>query len=269
LSVAQRANNILMARVREMGFRGVQQLAKAGVLRSVAYVHLTQGLSSKPLSARHTTDVPDAAAVTASPALTPYGMRSDIQRLLAQLRTDLDVFSDLEAAALMESGYRAIELALHNSPSPWKTPVVNVKWWFRDVKLVSDLRAPEETLKVACKHLENGARLTGRTLPLSAGYKLPLWVAVGGVLVALMSTVIGLFISWPTTLAILASTAVLGTAVSIVALRSLGVRGEGRTMWQRVSGRFMGLIGWRRARLQLNEGSPAYLDEGRLGRFVY
>ncbi len=269
LSVAQRANNVLMARVREMGFREVQQLRKAGVLRSVAYVHLTQGLNSTPLTARHTTDGPDAAAVTLSRALTPYGMRSDIQRLLSQLRTDLDVFSDLEAAALMESGYRAIELALHNSPLPWKTPSVNVKWWFRDARLVSDLKAPEATLKIAREHLEKGARLAGRTLPLSAGFKLPLRVAVASVLVALMLTVIGLFISWPTTLAILTATAALGTALLIVGLRWLGVRGEGRTMWQRVSGRFMGLIGWRRARLQLNEGSPAYLDEGRLGRFVY
>ena len=39
-------------------------------------------------------------------ALTEYGVRKNIQTLLAGIRTDLDSFSDVEAFALMSSGYR-------------------------------------------------------------------------------------------------------------------------------------------------------------------
>ena len=37
---------------------------------------------------------------------TEYGVRKQIQRLLSGIRTDLDSFSDVEAFALMTSGYR-------------------------------------------------------------------------------------------------------------------------------------------------------------------
>ena len=44
--------------------------------------------------------------------LTPYGIRQDVQLLLSAVRTDLDSFSDLEAYALMTSGYCAMETQL-------------------------------------------------------------------------------------------------------------------------------------------------------------
>src|SRR5262249_5532896 len=51
----------------------------------------------------------DARPVYLRGPLTRYGVAKDIQQLLAGIRTDLDSFTDVEAFALMTSGYRMTE----------------------------------------------------------------------------------------------------------------------------------------------------------------
>jgi NTE family protein len=68
---------------------------------SVAFLHLQTGLPAqtrKPGQAR--TEVP----APLEPA--EFGVHIDVQRALANVRTDLDAFCDLEAWALMGDGYR-------------------------------------------------------------------------------------------------------------------------------------------------------------------
>jgi len=111
VGVPLRANDILMARVRELEFHLVSVLQRAALVRSVVFVHLTQGLIGK---SRQSSDssVPAGRAISGPDTrpdelLTPYGMRRDMQERLAALRTDLDAFTDLEACALMTSAYLA------------------------------------------------------------------------------------------------------------------------------------------------------------------
>ena len=102
LQVLQRSNNILMARVREAQYQQLASLRDAKALRGLMYVHLKKELESTPVD---WIDCPDRSANVTPGVLTSYGMRRDVQLLLARVRTDLDSFSNCEADALMLSGY--------------------------------------------------------------------------------------------------------------------------------------------------------------------
>jgi len=106
LGVATRSNSILMKRVRGAQFGDVLNRVRAGALRGVLAIHLTKGLSSRPKDWSRsqepwTADVPPAED-DAPPA---YGIDANVQLAIAQLRTDLDAFTDDEAYALMAAGY--------------------------------------------------------------------------------------------------------------------------------------------------------------------
>jgi hypothetical protein len=66
------------------------------------YVHLKKNLDPENVNWLRSSDVSPRSAAT---VLTTYGMRRDVQAKIADIRTDLDSFSDCEAEALMLSGY--------------------------------------------------------------------------------------------------------------------------------------------------------------------
>lgn len=98
-----RANNILMARVREAQYLLLASLRDAHLLRGLLYIHLKKDLTAKPID---WLGCNDPSARSEDTLLTSYGVRRDVQEALANIRTDLDSFSDVEADALMYSGYR-------------------------------------------------------------------------------------------------------------------------------------------------------------------
>jgi predicted acylesterase/phospholipase RssA len=103
IGVPLRTNSILQARVREAQFRELDSLSKASALTGFAFLHLKRDLLSRDTD---WTDCPDPTAEPKKSVLTPYGIPTAVQTLLAGVRTDLDSFSDVEAYALMLSGYR-------------------------------------------------------------------------------------------------------------------------------------------------------------------
>ncbi|MDD5580436.1 MAG: patatin-like phospholipase family protein [Methylobacter sp.] len=105
-----RSNNTVMQRVRNSQFEDLKERARSGIIKGFAFVHLKQGLEGDDINVVNSTEPPK---VQPDPnARTTYGIRKDIQKLLANIRTDLDSFSDIEAYALMTSGYCAMEPAL-------------------------------------------------------------------------------------------------------------------------------------------------------------
>jgi hypothetical protein len=134
LQVLMRSNSISMARVREAEFRELEALRRSSALVGLMFLHL-----KKDLDIQHVdwVDCQDPYQASANPAktrrgatLTTYGMPKSVQALLAGLRTDLDTFSDVEAYALMLSGYRMtsteFKAALYGFPvvetsrEPWR-----------------------------------------------------------------------------------------------------------------------------------------------------
>jgi predicted acylesterase/phospholipase RssA len=141
LGVPLRANSILQARVREAQYSDVAMRKRSLLLRGMLFLHLKRDLSAEqvawedcPPDRRHSDFV---AKRDAAPDATSYGLASHIQRKLAAVRTDLDSFNDIEAYALMTSGYR-----MTNAQFEGKVPgvagfsrkVVSGEWQFRLVE---------------------------------------------------------------------------------------------------------------------------------------
>jgi len=102
--VSMRSNSILMDRVRQTQFRDLRAREQSGQLRGLIYVHLKKDLEGNAVDWIRCHDRKSGGESASQ--VTRYGIRQDLQRKLADLRTDLDSFCDAEAYALMYSGYR-------------------------------------------------------------------------------------------------------------------------------------------------------------------
>jgi NTE family protein len=78
---------------------------------TVAFAHLQTGLP-----ARVRTPGGDTTLLEAGLATTEFGVHPDIQRALANVRTDLDAFCDVEAWSLMADGYQLAGRILSSRP---------------------------------------------------------------------------------------------------------------------------------------------------------
>jgi hypothetical protein len=97
-----RADNILQDRVREAQYRDMKARADSGALQGLFFVHLKQELESAPID---WVDCDDPVVELPVSTCTSYGVDREIQRLLSEIRTDLDIFTEVESYALMASGY--------------------------------------------------------------------------------------------------------------------------------------------------------------------
>ncbi len=142
--VMKRANDILMARVRESQSDTLGTLHRAGAIRGYLYVHLKKGLTQGPVN---WLECPDRNQRDAPTELTSYGVRCDIQRLLAGIRTDLDSFSDAEADALMFSAYKMTAEAARSLPFAAGTDGTTGQWRFLEIGPIAG--APQDNAEVA------------------------------------------------------------------------------------------------------------------------
>jgi len=104
-----RSMSVMMGRIRGSEYEDLQARQAGVLLKGVASVHLTQGLEAAEVDWIGS-GVPAGEPGTVRPN-TGYGIRRSVQRRLASVRTDLDSFSDMEAFALMNSGYHAMAAA--------------------------------------------------------------------------------------------------------------------------------------------------------------
>lgn len=100
-----RSMSVMMGRIRGSEYEDLHARKTSVQLKGMTYVHLTQGLEGTEVDWK-------GSGVSAEPAdpasLTSYGIRCEVQQRLAAMRTDLDSFTDVEAFALMNSGYHAM-----------------------------------------------------------------------------------------------------------------------------------------------------------------
>jgi len=173
LAVPVRANNILMARVRQSQYQLIDALRSAGVIHDLAFVHLKKGLQGPSVNWRGCTDRSD---VMPENLRTDYGVRRDVQRLLAGIRTDLDSFSDIEADALMFSGYRMMEKeveALEGFPNAAPPATPDTLWRFMRVEPFvggTDLDSDEKSRGQLRRTLEAAHCEAFKTFRLIPGY---------------------------------------------------------------------------------------------------
>lgn len=165
-----RSFSIFQERTRQAGFQRLFDARDAGRLAGLACVHLKQDLDAPPLDWTGCDD-PGGDADGQPAALVPgertrAGIHKPHQVLLADIRTDLDVFSDIESAALMAAGHQSIgaqlDVLLADVPA-LKAPRVEHGWFFQPV--LPRLGAPDAALH---KHLSSGATMFLRITQLDA-----------------------------------------------------------------------------------------------------
>ena len=152
-----RTQNVLMSRVRETQYELLTMLAASSLLRGVTYLHLKKGLEVGQVDWYR---CPNPSTKSAIGALTPHGIRRDVQERLAALRTDLDAFSNVEADALMLSGYQMARDQFANSIT--SIPVSNeppVRWRFQGIQEIACATRDTPELSTLLRALEVGAKL--------------------------------------------------------------------------------------------------------------
>jgi predicted acylesterase/phospholipase RssA len=143
LSVLLRSNSILQSRLRVAEFADVDSRARSSLLKGLMFVHLKKDLDADPVDWIGCEDSfqPDEERGP----LTSYGIRRDFQRALASIRTDLDCFNEVEAYALMLSGYRMSELELPRSlPAFPMNGQPAVQWPFLTISPIMQTKRHDE-----------------------------------------------------------------------------------------------------------------------------
>lgn len=167
-----RSFSIFQERTRQAGFQRLFDARADGRLAGLACVHLKQDLDAPPLDWTGCED-PGGDADGQPAALVPgertrAGIHKPHQALLADIRTDLDVFSDIESAALMAAGHQAMGAQLDGllatapalrAPRTEPSPA----WFFQP--LLARLAGPDPVLQ---QHLSSGATMFLRITQLDA-----------------------------------------------------------------------------------------------------
>lgn len=110
MSLFFRVDTILQERLREIQLLDLKSRKYTSIVAKLSIVHLKNGLAQLPVSWIDCTDVNRGILydkeIEDENALLKYGLMKKIQKGLSEVRTDLDSFNDLEAYALMFSGYK-------------------------------------------------------------------------------------------------------------------------------------------------------------------
>ncbi|WP_264563826.1 patatin-like phospholipase family protein [Flavobacterium sp. N3904] len=144
VSLFFRVDSILQERLREIQLLDLKSRKYTSILNKLTIVHLKNGLAQLPVSWLNCTDVNRSILydkeVEDENSLLKYGIMKKIQKGLSEVRTDLDSFNDLEAYALMYSGYQQM---MHENTS------LNLKrenWNF--LKVAESCTLPEKEKKL-------------------------------------------------------------------------------------------------------------------------
>lgn len=99
---AKRSMDTLMERVRLANYGDLVSRQRTGLLRGLMFLHMKAGLDANPIRPEFSQE----SYAIEREILSPSGIRKDFQQALAELRTDLDAFTEDESHALMACGYQ-------------------------------------------------------------------------------------------------------------------------------------------------------------------
>ena len=145
LGVPLRSNTIFQARLREAQYHELAARRRSSLLRGLMFIHLKKDLNVEPINWNGCEEPSEPAVGTSEkqdPTMTTYKVRKDVERCLAGIRTDLDSFCDVEANALMTSGYRMTEREFPRSIQGFSTTNASVDWKFLEFE--KQMQVPEK-----------------------------------------------------------------------------------------------------------------------------
>lgn len=272
LSALLRSNSILQSRVRAAEFHELDARRRSFLLRGMMFLHLKKDLDGDPVDWINCEDPVDASD-EARPSirrgdLTYYGIRKDVQRLLAAIRTDLDSFHEVEAFALMTSGYRMTDAESSNLARNF--PVSNepaTAWQFlgieQPMKRISGVDAAHREVMTL---LTVANSLALKIWKLSRPLKYFGWLLI----FTLLAAAAWACVRWnnyplvtPGRIGIIALIAALTAVVGNSLMRIIRYKD---TLRQIIIGVGMGVLGWIAAAIHLLIFDRMYLRRGRLQR---
>jgi len=272
--VSLRANDILMARVRAAQYRELTTLRQASLLRGLAFVHLKKDLPSVPIDWIGCSHVPEQderlRQIAQQEPLTSYGIRRDIQQLLSSVRTDLDSFSEVEAYALMTSGYKMIEQELRKPEfaEVVAAGVPGVHWEFLKIlPCMAALSSTDPCYLDLRKQLEVSRRRAFKIFGLYG----PLRILLRILLILCIFAIIGTVLEFPR-VALMASGGFVAVILTILLIVwSVGAAGLGRArdwLWRTGFAMVMCVPGWVGSNIHLRIFDPWFLKRCSLQRLL-
>lgn len=280
-AVLMRSNSIMMDRVREAEYQDLRWRTDSRAIQGLFFVHLKKDLPVSPQDWVACQDpTPESEE---SPNSLPYGIDPQIQQLIAAIRTDLDAFSEVEAYALMCSGYLMAEQQFkalqaqhiqNGETGTWggyKADAPRGDWPF--LAMAPILKSPVGSGKAGQdlrRQLEVGASLLFKIWRLDSRLKTAIWAAgaaaaIGFALLAINYWRSPLF-SLELTVGALTVAVVLGLALAqFPALKWLFPQKSTRGMFQKA---LLALFGYLAARLHLWKFNAMFLERGSLTRLL-
>jgi predicted acylesterase/phospholipase RssA len=192
LGVMTRTQNVLMARVREAQYELLTTLSSSSLLRGVMYLHLKRDLEPQQVDWYR---CPNPTPKRTAGPLTTYGIRRDVQEKLAALRTDLDAFSDVEADALMLSGYLMAEKQFKDciKTIPISEDETPIRWRFQAIEKLACAPKDDPRLSSLLRALDVGAELALKPFFMSTGLR---WSSAAVVLATVAAVLYRTWTSW-------------------------------------------------------------------------
>jgi predicted acylesterase/phospholipase RssA len=279
LGVPVWSTSILQARVRQSQYEKLAALRRSRLLRSFMFVHLNNDLDAEAVDWVDSMDPLDADD-DARPAhrrgpLTRYGIAKDIQQSLASVRTDLDSFSDIEAYALMTSGYRQTEYTFGKGGTVWGLGS-------HDQQFEWDFLAVEDGMKGIGRSYQYVKRL----LSVSGAHAFKVWKlrkslqALAFVLAA-ASLALVTWAAWTFRDSILLKAVTVGAvwmflltlalttlAAALVGKKLLGVEHLDEKLYRAATGILTAVLGWPVAWIHLRIFDPMFLRDGSLYKYT-
>lgn len=271
-----RSFGIFQERMRLAGYENLKDARDSGRLAGLACVHLKKDLDAGAIDWEKCEDPSRSGdqfpATALASKFTSYGVWKDYQEHLANIRTDLDVFSDIESAALMADGYMAMdaELKLLLIDVPALGSARKPQSWFFS-PLMKRLADPNQP--VLERHLKAGSSQFLRLMNIDEAVRRLVWTAVG--ILVLLALVL-IYLTWDFRVQFSVGTLVLlmGAIVATMLVRRL----FGEQTWtvflvdplgalRRRGSRWLAALGgWMLARWLVPRLTARYTAQGRLER---
>jgi predicted acylesterase/phospholipase RssA len=270
LGVPLRANSILQSRVRASQYEDLASRRRSGTLKGLMYVHLKKDLETQPVDWVGCQDPSDPLRPR---VLTSYGIQKGIQRRLAAIRTDLDSFSDVEASALMTSGYLATETALKEPILGFEIdPSPRARWEF--LKIEPLLRQSTARTPLALwldSQLRIGSKLAFKVWLLMRYLQFAAGLGVGIVVAAIVIAIITVWQKLNEEVfrfSVTYADVMWGVALSLLLICCFALIAKlvnyRKPVREILLGFVMATVGFILARLHLHIFDPLFLRQGRL-----
>jgi predicted acylesterase/phospholipase RssA len=256
LSSVFRSSSSMMERVREGQYRQIDLRRSLGFFKDIILINLKKELDFDVIDYVGYNGPPPPHLRAVAP-VTSYGIPKEIQERLAMIRTDLDSFSEVEAFALMISGYRMAGKSISKDGMSQSGKVLDVDWPFLKIEpFMTDKRDPSYRRLVALLG-------TGRNR-LFRAYRQSTFMRVSSAPVLVLGLYILLtFLSRlefvKVELRLSGILALLGAFVSLLVPK---VRQHG----ERIGMALLGLVLWLPVWIHLLFIDPLFIKNGRVGR---